>query len=356
MKKTTNFAKKEDNNTTRNKVNKFSLLNVESDTDDENTDDNVTQLEQSKDKLKDKSKEESKEESKDKLKEQTKDKFKEQSKEQIKEQTKNKFKESQFKNRINIDGEDSNESKSLSNDFTQYIKKEQFIHLNKNEQYFSRDSVDNSRRRDFGNESKITYTDSLSTQTLNGNDLYMNSSWTVWAHKSDCESWTEDSYTNIYVINSVGSFWRFFNNFHLIDKTEYQLFIMRNKIKPIWEDNSNRNGGTCSIMLNCHNRQGKIDSSIEIMICICMLIMNETFLQRNDEINGVSYAIKNGRVLIKLWCKTYTVNIPDQLPVSLFNKFNDSIKYSDNYSHPGKRLLPKISVKYSPIRPEYDFN
>jgi len=73
-----------------------------------------------------------------------------------------------------------------------------------------------------------------------GNNNYLNSIWTVWVHKTDCIVWTEQSYKNIYTIDSVGSFWRFFNNFHLLDKNAYQFFIMRNQTKPIWEDNDNK--------------------------------------------------------------------------------------------------------------------
>ncbi len=222
-----------------------------------------------------------------------------------------------------------------------------------------------------------------------GNNLYLNSSWTVWVHKQECQTWTEESYTNVYAINSIGTFWRFFNNFHLIDKVKNQLFIMRNKIKPIWEDNANKNGETCSIKLECYSRQGKIDVSVEIMICICLLVMNETFFQNNEEINGISYAIKNKSVLIKLWCKNYTGAIKEQLPTLLINKFitalkpveksinnsrrfGDSGRYNDNryqdsryggdkprYNGEGQRYFndgSRISIKCVPIKPEYELD
>ena len=195
-----------------------------------------------------------------------------------------------------------------------------------------------------------------------GNNLYLHSPWTVWTHKSDCNVWTEDSYTNIYVINSLGSFHRFFNNFHLLDKIKNQLFIMRNKIKPIWEDNENRNGGICSIKIDCFNRQGKIDMGTNVMVCICMLVMNETFLPSNDEINGISYSIKNKSVLIKLWCKNYTHDIIQKLPISYFNKLDTVLRNMDKHSFGrssdkhsfGRKPENKISIRYTPIKPEYD--
>lgn len=187
-----------------------------------------------------------------------------------------------------------------------------------------------------------------------GNNLFLQSSWTVWTHQSDCPDWTEESYTNIYVINSVGSFWRFFNNFHLFDKSRNQLFIMRNKIKPIWEDNENRKGGICSIKLDCFNKQGKIDMGTDIMVCISLLIMNETFLTNNAEINGISYSIKNKSVLIKLWCKNFNYDITGKLPISLFNKLDTTLRSMDKFSYGSRKSDNKMSIRYTPIKPEYD--
>lgn len=202
---------------------------------------------------------------------------------------------------------------------------------------------------------KQLYIDEESTKEddILGNKLYLNSNWTVWRHASDCDEWTEDSYTNIYVINSLGSFWRFFNNFHLLDKMKNQLFIMRGKIKPIWEDNENRKGGICSIKLDCFNRQGKIDMGTDVMICVCLLVMNETFLTNNSEINGISYSIKNKSVLIKLWCKNYNNNVTEKLPISFFNKLDTILRNMDKHSF-SKRPENKISIRYTQIKPEYD--
>jgi len=184
-----------------------------------------------------------------------------------------------------------------------------------------------------------------------GNTLYLHSIWSVFIHSVDCPDWTESSYTHIYTINSIGSFWRFFNNFHLLDKSKNQIFIMRNKIKPIWEDNNNRNGGICSIKMECQSKAGRTDLSTEVMTCICLLVMNETFILDNEEINGISYAIKNRNVLIKLWCKNYTNNVSEKLPLGLMHKIDTILQNSDRI----KRYHDsKLSIKYMQIKPEYE--
>lgn len=188
-----------------------------------------------------------------------------------------------------------------------------------------------------------------------GNELKLNSYWTVWVHKSDNTDWTLQSYQKRYVINSIGSFWRFFNNFQFFDCYKNQLFIMRGEIAPIWEDVNNKFGGICSVKVDSTQRGFKTDISTEIFISICMLVMNETFIMNNEDINGISYTVKKRGILIKLWTKTYHKDdkFVEELPKSLFNKFNTELQkqlngiLGDNY---------KMSIQYKQIKPEYDIN
>jgi hypothetical protein len=182
-----------------------------------------------------------------------------------------------------------------------------------------------------------------------GKNNYLNSQWTVWVHRNYCEDWTVASYKNIFLIDSIGSFWEFFNNFHKINKEDNQYFIMRNKIKPIWEDNNNRKGGICSLKMDCYDKNGKSDIGSEIMICLCILIMNETFIQENSEINGISYSIKNKSIYIKIWTKDFKNDISSKLPKNLITKFNNVIR-----SNMFKKFDNNISVRYTPIQPEYE--
>ena len=178
-----------------------------------------------------------------------------------------------------------------------------------------------------------------------GNTKFLNSSWTVWIHKAnvgpEIENWTEDTYTCIYVINSIGSFWRFYNNFQMLDKINYQYFIMRNKIKPIWEDNDNRNGSICSF---------RVEYGPCAMTCMSLLIMNETFMTGNDDINGISYSIKNKSILIKVWYKIGTNKVVDKIPIEFMNKLDAFIKNNDKF---GKRDNSSITIRYSRIDPKY---
>ena len=130
---------------------------------------------------------------------------------------------------------------------------------------------------------------------------------------------------------------------------------MREEIAPIWEDVNNKFGGICSIKIDSIQRGMKTDLSTESFATICMLIMNETLVQNNKNINGISYSVKKRASLVKIWTKTYdeTKDFTKELPVTLINKFNQELQRQS------KSVLNndgKISIQYKQIKPEYDLN
>ena len=172
-------------------------------------------------------------------------------------------------------------------------------------------------------ENKEIYDENKTYGNL-GDDKKLNSYWTVWVHRTSCNDWKITGYQKIYVINSIGSFWRFFNNFQMLNTYQNNIFIMREEIAPIWEDVNNKFGGICSLKIDSTQRGLKTDLSVEIFTIMSMLIMNETFISNNKTINGISFAIKKRSSLLKIWTKTYdeTIDFIKQLPVPLINKFN----------------------------------
>ena len=184
-----------------------------------------------------------------------------------------------------------------------------------------------------------------------GNDLFFNSKWNVWIHKSSNSDWDISSYEKIYTITNISTFWRFFSNYQMIDKIDNQIFIMRDDIKPIWEDNANKNGGTCSIKFNYitnkYNNENTDDFGSGVMIALCMLIMNETLIQEKNEINGISYSVKSNGVIIKIWNKNNKYEIATKLPVKLFNDINYILKSKALINKKNNTVIDnKVSIKY----------
>lgn len=200
---------------------------------------------------------------------------------------------------------------------------------------------------------KELYDDKKTYDSDLGNDKPLNSSWTVWIHRSTQTDWTLKGYEKIYMINSIGSFWRFFNNFNAFDKYNNQIFIMRGEISPIWEDLNNKFGGICSIKIDSLQKGSRTDISTEMMVLLSMLMINETLVKNSQQINGISYSVKKKSVLIKIWNNEYSeeYDFSKELPVSLINKLNDEMEYI------GKGRMhetQKVSIMYKPIKPEYE--
>ena len=188
------------------------------------------------------------------------------------------------------------------------------------------------------------------TITNIGDTMKLQTLWCVWIHENTNEKWDIGSYQSIYEINSIGCLWRFLHVFDNLDKTTRQYYVMRQGILPIWEDNNNKNGGICSIMINNATKYTQTNIGVETFVALCLLILNETFILHNGNINGICYSVKNRNVLIKLWVKNYEINknFKETMPLILLNKIDSIIhsfsKYRNNTSN--------ISIRYDRIKPE----
>jgi hypothetical protein len=210
---------------------------------------------------------------------------------------------------------------------------------------------DITREKRFSKSREI-YTEDMGIEKDMGNDKKLNSYWTVWIHRNNCAEWTLASYQKIYVINSIGSFWRFFCNFQSFNTFDNHIFIMREEIAPIWEDVNNKFGGICSIKVDSTQNGFKTDISTEMMILITMLIVNETFTANGKNINGIEFSIKKRSALIKIWTKTFVEDdkFIKSLPISLFNCFDMELEKIKK----GWFKDAKLSYQYKQIKPEYE--
>jgi len=200
---------------------------------------------------------------------------------------------------------------------------------------------------------------------IKGNNMKLNSTWTVWIHENTLENgeinkvWDIGSYVSIYNIDNIGSLWRFLSVFDNLDKNTRQYYLMRDGITPIWEDNNNKNGGICSIMfenMNRHRRNMNADIGVDIFIAICILVVNESFVKNNLDINGLCYSVKNRCVLIKLWIKDYVKNTEflDSLPITLLKKIENILLMMENENNIFRNNgRSRVSVQIKKIQPNY---
>ena len=194
---------------------------------------------------------------------------------------------------------------------------------------------------------------------LHGDEMKLNTSWTVWIHENDNQDWSLASYKSIYEINCIGSMWRFLWVLDNLNKNVRQYYIMRNGITPIWEDNNNKQGAICSIMIDNLNRSSKHmrgDLGVDAFSAICILVMNESFVKNNQDINGLCYSIKSRSVLIKLWIKDFesNANFIEKLPITILKGLDSIISNMESRGHLTKSSgKSKISVQIKQIKPNY---
>ena len=168
------------------------------------------------------------------------------------------------------------------------------------------------------------------TNIDHGYELKFKHSWRVYVHQAESNDWSVKSFDdNFYVIDSIGTFLQFFNNFYKFNTKHFNFFIMKSLddltwVEPTWEHEQNRNGGTCSI---------RIDSlhGVELMQQLCLLIMNESMIQNSELINGISYGVKTNWALIKIWTNNKVEDIVKILPNTVIGQYtNLNIRFKMN--------------------------
>ena len=128
----------------------------------------------------------------------------------------------------------------------------------------------------------------------NKRDHKLNTSWTIYVHNIHDKDWTLESYKKVFTINSIEDFWVFFNNFTRFQ--EFNFYMMREDIMPVYEDKANVNGGSYSYIIS-----GKAVK--ETFIHVLMKMIGELLVNTDNhrEITGVSLVPKRGTSILKVW-------------------------------------------------------
>ncbi len=180
-------------------------------------------------------------------------------------------------------------------------------------------------------------------------DLKMPNKYTVLAHHNDDKNWDLLSYLNITTLYKWSDIPKFFNT---LDKAkgestyaDFDIFIMKNDILPLWEDPENRDGGViCSLKIDA------LDEAYEVFKKLAYHMVNNTLLKFSPNtwnyVNGLSFSPRTMEhispdafcVIIKLWFKKNIVSHS-----SLDKVLNEEIN----------KFVSGYTVKIKIIKPEY---
>lgn len=146
--------------------------------------------------------------------------------------------------------------------------------------------------------------------------------WNIWYHHEK-DNWTLDGYKNIYTIKDPESFWKLYNNWDSIGGIiSKHFFIMKNDIKPIWEDKKNKLGGCWSFKVMEHQA---VELWEELSV---LLVTNELLKNTDNECVGLSICLKkNNSCVIKIWNTDSKVNSIQNINPKILEKWGTDIIY-----------------------------
>ena len=105
------------------------------------------------------------------------------------------------------------------------------------------------------------------------------------------DDWSLDSYIKIGDFQDIVTFWTYYNNINWI--SDNLFFLMKEDIRPLWEDSHNENGG-------CWCYKVKRTQAMEIWNEISMVLIGNN-CDDIDNINGISISPKMNYSTIKVW-------------------------------------------------------
>ncbi len=149
--------------------------------------------------------------------------------------------------------------------------------------------------------------DTTKNENVNPEFHNLKNSWNLWAHLPHDTDWGINSYKKIYNFKTMEESIAITETLPEILVKNCMLFIMKDKILPIWEDPNNRNGGCFSY---------KISNKIvyEVWRNITYLLLGET-LSNNDTcvsaISGITISPKKNFCIIKIWLSNCSFQNPD---------------------------------------------
>jgi hypothetical protein len=137
----------------------------------------------------------------------------------------------------------------------------------------------------------------------------LNNKWTLWAHLPHDTNWTADSYKEIYTMDTIESAITLVNT--LPDKLikNCMLFIMREGIKPMWEDEKNRAGGCFSYKVNNKNIISMWKKLVYKLVCEDLVCDKKL----TSKINGITISPKRNFCIVKLWLTDCLIKNPQTI-------------------------------------------
>jgi hypothetical protein len=146
--------------------------------------------------------------------------------------------------------------------------------------------------------------------------MFLNDTWKLWFHDPYCESWDEKSYIELATVSTVEEIAEVYHAFKNI-WSKGMFFLMREHIKPVWEDPHNASGGCFSYKV----MKPEVPTQ---WLHLCARATGETLISPGkrpdhwEKICGISISPKRTYCILRIWVadaawsdpQLYTVQLP----------------------------------------------
>ena len=126
----------------------------------------------------------------------------------------------------------------------------------------------------------------------------LNNNWTIWLHMPHDTDWSLVSYKKINTFDKMEEFITLTESLPDQLISNCMLFIMKDNIKPIWEDVHNKNGG-------CFSYKISNKSVPTIWRKFSYKLVGNSLLKKGcnkkNNINGITISPKKNFCIIKIW-------------------------------------------------------
>jgi len=159
--------------------------------------------------------------------------------------------------------------------------------------------------------------------------VMLENKWTLWFDRYLGPGLSVEEYQaslkKLGTFNTIQDFWKWFNNIpsaeNLPARTSYH--IMKEGIRPLWEDSANVEGGSLSVKLSKNQTN-------YVWLQLILGVIGEQFSQilaEEDDICGLSISMRKDESVITLWNKKAIVLNINRVS-SLINRLLPRAQYS----------------------------
>lgn len=135
----------------------------------------------------------------------------------------------------------------------------------------------------------------------------LNNNWSFYIHLHENNDWSIDSYIKILEFDSVEHAILLDDeiNFDLIKKS--MIFLMKNDVKPMWEDENNKDGGCFSFKIANKDIE-KVWKELYYRLIGQSLTVEKSHY---ENINGITLSPKKKFCILKIWMKDCVLENPN---------------------------------------------